>query len=143
MIYGQTYVNCQKLETIHSFKYFGTILSDEGTKQEMLARCAQTTTALSKLRKISMTTILLFAQKLNSCALLYGCEGWTLNADLKRRNQALEMRCLRKILGISYRDHITNEEVRERIINAIVPFESLLNISQNTIIELVWTCHKI
>ena len=30
----------------------------------------------------------------------------------ERRIQALEMRCFRKLLGISYRDHITNEEVK-------------------------------
>ena len=39
---------------------------------------------------------------------------------------ALEMRCFRKLLGISYRDHITNEEVKARIGNAIGPYEDLL-----------------
>ena len=42
---------------------------------------------------------------------LYACETWTITADIERRIQALEMRCFRKLLGISYRDHITNEEV--------------------------------
>ena len=37
-----------------------------------------------------------------------------------------EMRCFRKLLGISYRDHITNEEVKARIGNAIGPYEDLL-----------------
>ena len=32
----------------------------------------------------------------------------------------------RKLLGISYRDHITNEEVKARIGNAIGPYEDLL-----------------
>ena len=36
------------------------------------------------------------------------------------------MRCFRKLLGISYRDHITNEEVKARIGNAIGPYEDLL-----------------
>ena len=36
------------------------------------------------------------------------------------------MRCFRKLLGISYRDHITNEEVKARIRNAIGPYEDLL-----------------
>ena len=38
----------------------------------------------------------------------------------------MEMRCFRKLLGISYRDHITNEEVKARIGNAIEPYEGLL-----------------
>ena len=46
---------------------------------------------------------------------LYACETWTRTADIERRIQALEMRCFRKLLGILYRDHITNEEVKARI----------------------------
>ena len=38
----------------------------------------------------------------------------------------MEMRCFRKLLGISYRDHINNEEVKARIGNAIGPYEDLL-----------------
>ena len=36
------------------------------------------------------------------------------------------MRCFRKLLGISYRDHITNEEVNARIRNAIGTYEDPL-----------------
>ena len=39
--------------------------------------------------------------------LLYACESWTLTAELQRRMQAMEMRCYRKILHISYKDHVT------------------------------------
>ena len=35
------------------------------------------------------------------------------------------MRCFRELLGISYRDHITIEEVKARIGNAIGPYEDL------------------
>ena len=35
------------------------------------------------------------------------------------------MRCFRRLLGISYRDHVTNEEVRNRIRQAIGPYEDL------------------
>ena len=57
---------------------------------------------------------------------LYACETWTVTADIERRIQALEMRCFRKLLSISYRDHITNEEVKARIGNAIGPSEDLM-----------------
>ena len=36
------------------------------------------------------------------------------------------MRCFRKLLGISYRDHIAYEEVKARIGNAIGAYEDLL-----------------
>ena len=38
----------------------------------------------------------------------------------------MEMRCYRKILHISYKDHITNEEVRAKIQQAIGPHKDLL-----------------
>ena len=56
----------------------------------------------------------------------YACETWTITANNERKIQALEMRCFRKLLGISYRDHITNEEVKARNGNAIRPYKDLL-----------------
>ena len=57
---------------------------------------------------------------------LYACESWTLRADTERRIRAVEMRCLRKLLGITYRDHISNEEVRNRTRQVIGPHEDFL-----------------
>ena len=36
------------------------------------------------------------------------------------------MRCFRKLLGISYRDHITNDAVRDRIRQTIGPYDNIL-----------------
>ena len=70
---------------------------------------------------------------------LYACETWTITADIERRIQALEMRCFRKLLGISYRDRITNEEVKTRIGNAIGPYEDLLTTVKRR--KLKWFGH--
>ena len=59
---------------------------------------------------------------------MYTCESWTLTAELQRRIQAMEMRCYRKILRISYKDHVTNEEVRTKIQQATERHEDLLTI---------------
>ena len=56
----------------------------------------------------------------------YACESLTLTAELQRRMQAMEMRCYGKILRISYKDPVTNEEVRAKIQQAIGPREDLL-----------------
>ena len=45
-------VNGQKLETVTSFKYLGSIITDEGSKTEMLSRIAQTTAALTRLKPV-------------------------------------------------------------------------------------------
>ena len=56
---------------------------------------------------------------------LYAYETWTITADIERRIQALEMRCFRKLLGIAYRDHITNEEMKAGIEKANGPYVDL------------------
>ena len=40
----------------------------------------------------------------------------------------MEMRCYRKILRISYKDHVTKEEVYDEIQQAIGPHKDLLTI---------------
>ena len=59
---------------------------------------------------------------------LYAFKSWTLTAELQRRIQAMEMRCYRKILRISYKEYVTNEEVRAKIQQTIGPHEDLLTI---------------
>ena len=59
---------------------------------------------------------------------LYAYEIWTLTAELQRKVQAMEMRCYRKILRISYKDYVTNKEVRAKIQLAIGPHEDPLTI---------------
>ena len=69
---------------------------------------------------------------------LYACETWTITADIDRKIQTLEMRCFRKLLSISYRDHITNEKVIARIRNAIGPYEDLTAVKRR---KLKWYGH--
>ena len=38
-------VNGQKLETVTSFKYLGSVITDDGSKREILSRRAQATAA--------------------------------------------------------------------------------------------------
>ena len=48
----------------------------------------------------------------------------------------MEMRCYRKILQISYKDHVTNEEVRVKMQQAIGPHKDLLNIVKKRKLQL-------
>ena len=45
-------VNGQKLETVTSFKYLVSVVTDEGSKLEILSRTAQTAAALTKLKPV-------------------------------------------------------------------------------------------
>ena len=99
--------------------------TDEGSKPEILSRTARTTTALTRLkpvwndRSISLSSKIRLMRSLVTSTFLYAFESWTLTAELQRRIQAMEMRCYRKILCISYKDHVTYEDIRAKIQQAI------------------------
>ena len=48
----QIKINCQRLEAVENFKYLGAIISNKGSKSEILSRIAQTTTSFSRLKII-------------------------------------------------------------------------------------------
>ena len=105
----------QKVGTVKSFKYLGAVVSDEGSKPEVLSRIAQTTAALTKLKPIWRDNNIFLESKvklMHSVVIsifLYVCESWALTAELERRTQVFEMRCNRRLFNISYKDHVTKK----------------------------------
>ncbi|GFS24115.1 endonuclease-reverse transcriptase [Elysia marginata] len=85
-----------------------------------LHRIAQTTAALTKLKPIWNNKNIAISSKIRLLVLrslvmpifLYACESSTLNADTERRIRTMGMGCYRRLLSISHKEHITNEEVR-------------------------------
>ena len=50
-------VNGQRLATVTSFNYLGSVITDKGSKPEILSRIAQTTAAWTRLKQFGMTGI--------------------------------------------------------------------------------------
>ncbi|GFR70316.1 endonuclease-reverse transcriptase, partial [Elysia marginata] len=79
-------VNGQILERVTKFNYLGSIISDEGSKPEILSRIAQTTAALIELKpiwnnnNIAISSKIRLLRSLVMSIFLYACESWTLNA---------------------------------------------------------------
>ena len=113
----------QHLETVDHFKYLGAIICDEGSRREVLSRAAQTMAALARQENQNKTQNTTNAYPGHN---KIPCDTWTLTAELQRRIQSLELRCFRKILGISLKDRITNEHVQNTITKRIGPYEDLL-----------------
>ena len=101
-----------------------------GPREKCSPELLQTMTALARIKNIWIDKNIRIKYKriraLIITIFLYACETWTLTTELQRRIQLLELRCLRKILGISYKDRITNEHVRKTIIKHMGLYEDLL-----------------
>ena len=124
-IQRQIKVKGQKFGTVTRFKYLGAVFSDDDSKPESLTRIAQATAALKKLKpiwrdnNISVGSNAKLMRSLVISMFLYACEAWTLTAEIEKRTQTFEMRCNRRLLNISCKDHVTNEEGRRKIQAAI------------------------
>ena len=138
-------VNGQKPETVTSFKYLGSVITDEDAKPEVLSRIAQKTAALPRLKPVWNDGSISLNSKIRlmpfpvTDIFLYACESWTLATELQRRIQAMEIRCYHKIPCISYKDHVINEGVRAKIPQAIGPHEDLLTMVKGR--KLQWYGH--
>ena len=84
-------IDNKKLETVRSFKYLGAIVSDEGSKPEILSRIAQTTASVTKLKVIRNDKNIAISSKIRVMRSLV----------ISMFLYASEMRCFRKLLCIS------------------------------------------
>ena len=113
-IQRETKVKGQKMGTITSFKYLGAVVSDDGSKQEVLSMIAQATAALKNLKpiwrnnNISLGSKVKLMRSLVISIFLYACVSWILTAELEKRTRAFEMRCYRRPFNMSYKGHVTN-----------------------------------
>ena len=92
-------------------------------------------------KKINISTKVKLYKSLVTSIALYGCESWTLNSESERRIQAFEMKCLRRILGVSYRERKTNEYVWNKITSFVKDIDPLLKIVKTR--KLKWFGHTV
>ena len=75
--------------------------------------------------------------------LLYSCETWIMNTDLKRRIDAFHTRCLRMIMGYCWNDFVSNQrlfsETDLRPITSIIPAKDCYYAGD---IEIRWIFHS-
>ncbi|KAG1705108.1 Proto-oncogene tyrosine-protein kinase receptor Ret [Nymphon striatum] len=110
-----------KIKETESFSYLGSLVTSDGKcKKEVRKRIGISKDNFQKLRPIFTNRNISMQLKIRlpKCyiwsILTYGCETWTLTPELIRNLEAAEMWFLRRILGISYVDKITNIEVLQR-----------------------------
>ena len=134
------------IETVKSFKYLGSIINENGSRKEILSRAAQASQAYSNLKiiwndkDIRLKYKLKLMDSLVNSIFLYACETWTLTAELEKRILAFEMKNIRKLLGITYLDRVTNQEIIDRISSSLTsPFTDILTTVKRR--KLKWYGH--
>ena len=110
------------LEVVNDFIYLGSLISDKGSSQKeikrriMLGRVAmKKLTKIWQSRSITNNTKIRLVESLVFSVLLYGCETWTVNASDKKRSEAFEMWCWRRMLRVSWMERRTNASIMEEL----------------------------
>ena len=109
------------VEQVTQYKYLGSwITEDAGCEVDIRARIGMTKEDFWK-NKEPMRRDVKFHTKLKILdwyvfsVLSYGCESWTWNMAMKKKLDAFEMWCYRRILKISWKDGVKNEDVLKRV----------------------------
>ena len=84
-----------------------------GSKDQTIASTLshEKVAVLWKTKAVSIPTKIKLYKSHVLSILIYGCNSWTLKADLDRRIQAFENKCYRKMLGVSYKENKAKEYV--------------------------------
>ena len=122
----QSHINIQigstAIERVQRFAYLGSELPCEngGTEADVNCRVGKASAVFQKTRPIWSTQTITMQTKNQLFGTIiipiatYTSETWKFTAKVARKLNAFQQRCLRRILGITYCDHITNEEILQR-----------------------------
>ncbi|KAJ3581699.1 hypothetical protein NHX12_016361, partial [Muraenolepis orangiensis] len=109
----------EQLSVVPSFRYLGSILSEDNTiDNEVQNRIKQASAAFGRLRRrvfqnknLHLRTKVCVYQAICITTLLYSCEAWETYSRHIRALEQFHIRCLQRILGITWRDRVPHSEV--------------------------------
>ena len=107
-----------ELEQVQKFPYLGSwITEDANCKEDMKHRLALGSAVSAKLKTLWYNHSLTLPTKIQVCktlvwtAVTYGSEAWTIGKEFEKKLMAFEMKTLRRMLGVKWHDHKTNEAI--------------------------------
>jgi hypothetical protein len=114
-------IDQKQLENMESFKYLGSILTNDGRCTcKIKCSIAMAKAAFNKKKNLFTSTLNLeLRKKLVKCYIwsiaLYGAETWTLWAVNQKHLESFKIWCWRRMEKISWTGHVRNEDVLLRV----------------------------
>ena len=110
------------LAVVPDFKYLGSILSNNcSMDNDVQNRIKSASASFGRLRKrvfvnkvLNIHTKVAVYQAICVSTLLYGCEAWTLYRRHIRQLENFHIKCLQRIIGLTWRDRVPHTEILKR-----------------------------
>ena len=113
-------INNETLKQVQHFQYLSSYISIDGTNDgDIKNRSGKASSTFQQTQKIwnSESINLNIKLKLYSTTVLpialHASETWKTNKKVFKKLSSFHLRCIRNILGITYKDRVTNEKVLE------------------------------
>ena len=113
--------NGQELKQVSKFKYLGSVFERDGrcevdVKERIRVGWAKWTEVNEVINdsRMPLKLKLKVYESMVRPVIIYGSECWTLRKKEEQLLERTEMKMLRRILGVTLRDKIRNEEIRRR-----------------------------
>ena len=111
-----------QLKNVQAFKYLGSYLTDDcSLDKEITQRIGKAAAAFGSLRgrvfsnrNLKLPTKISVYHAVCLSTLLYGSEAWTLYQRQLRKLESYHISCLQRILGITWKNKITHNEIYRR-----------------------------
>ena len=121
-IIGRVMINGENVEVVESFTFLGTQIHRDGLSEKETSRrfglgkaAMGGLTKIWKDRCITLETKVKLVKALVFPIVLYGAETWVLRKKERKKLDAFELWCWRKVLRVSWIERKTNEWVLNRI----------------------------
>lgn len=116
------YVADEKLSIVPSFKYLGSIISEDNSiDNEVQNKIKQASAAFGRLRRrvfqnqnLHLNTKICIYQAVCITTLLYSCEAWVTYSPHIKSLEHFHICCLQRILGITWCDRVPHTEILRR-----------------------------
>jgi len=116
------FIDNHQLNQVKDFTYLGSTISADGRiSNEIQQRCNKANQIIGqmspilKCKQVTMSTQKALYNTIFLPTLCYRCQTWTLTSNEKRKLITTDMKYLCRILGVTIRDQIKNEDIRIKV----------------------------
>lgn len=110
-----------KMEQVKSYRYLGVELNEDGGQNLEINRRIENTMKLYHMlnkgfiskKEISRNTKISVYKSIYRPTLTFSCESWALTGNQKKKIQAVEMKYLRRVRGVTRMHKLRNETIRQ------------------------------